>query len=703
MEIVHLEPFQYAHIKDKLENIIFCIEGPLTYVLKSYEEVVLKETEMIKLGPNSYIRVLNPVLRDEDGNVIYEELHGSHSKLAKLKFGDEEIRSSDKFPEPFPFYPGEKQVGDVSKARILGDNQALRLLAIRNFHDEWFNIDREVGKEWILPGPLIYIDRVEIEVIEEINAIIITYDKALRVRAKKDFEDANKIKRISGEEWIIRKPGTYIPSAEEEIVRTESPYILSDTTAIILQASSNFKDIYGIQRSIGEKWLLTNEITSFHIPDVYEKCLRKINKIVLNRLQYCRILNPFRDGISHYGTVEIRKGETSFFLQPEEILVNDKIEDVEILSKDEALLIMCKENFEDSTGKHVSGERWLVKGPCSYVPSVEVDILDKRERIYLSDSEGIYVRDIRTGQITMITNQSYLLEAHEELWEKEVPTDVQLLLDNDGTYDVKNPPKPSIKKRKANIITFTVPHNAVTQIFDYQSKKSKIVFGPELIKLQPHEQLTVVDISGDNPIKEKQIKSLMMRLGPDYISDTIEVETSDHAKLNLRLTYSWQFVFDKNNLEDLEKLFQVKDFVGDCCKSIASRIRGIVSSVSFDSFHKESSKIVQTGVFGKDLNGNLKTPLVFKSNNLVIKNVDIQSQEPVDKKTREILNESMKLSMFTNIKIQEAEARHRENRANQEAKGKVEKKQIEDETDLEDKRLQLLGLQAQLNKGKYFF
>ena len=117
-----------------------------------------------------------------------------------------------------------------------------------------------------------------------------------------------------------------------------------------------------------------------------------------------------------------------------------------------------------------------------------------------------------------------------------------------------------------------------------------------------------------------------MRLGPDYISDTVEVETSDHAKLLLKLTYSWQFVFDKENQEHLDKLFQVKDFVGECCKAIASRIRGIVSSVPFDDFHRESSNIVQVGVFGKDSSGKLKRPFIFKSNNLHITNVYIKSK-----------------------------------------------------------------------------
>lgn len=700
MNILHLEPFEFAHIRDKIENIIFLIEGPTTYVLKSFEDIVVASTKMIRLGPYEYVEIENPVCKKE-GKVVFEILHGNTSKLAKLRFGDQEIRSYQDYKEPFPLYPGEVKSGEIKKARILTDSQALRLEAVRNFHDPYFKVDREVGEEWILPGPLVYIDHIEIDVIQVIDAEIICDDKALRVKAKKDFTDRNGIDRISGEEWLIRTPGAYIPSAEEEIIQFESPYFLSDTKALILEATSNFTDMYGFPRSVGQKWLLTNQITSIHICDVYEKVVSQVDKIILNRWQYCRIRNPVKSGVQMYGAVEVRRGESSFFLQPDEELVNNIIEDVEILSKDEALLIMCHENFTDEEGnKRASGERWLIKGPRSYIPSVEVQILVKRERIYLSDFEGIYVRDIHSGEVKMVTNTSYLLEAHEELWQKDVPKEVELLLENDGVYSVTSPPKLIGSRDKSKIITFTVPHNSVSQVFDYKSKKTNLIFGPQLIKLGPHEQFTVLDLSGENPKTENRVKSLVLRLGPDYISDTVEVETSDHAKLLLRLTYSWQFLFDRDNQEDLEKLFQVRDFVGDCCKSIASRIRGIVSSVSFDSFHKESSNIVQVGVFGKDSHGKLKKPLFFKANNLCINNVDIQSQEPVDKKTREILNESMKLSMLTNIKIQEAEARHREDRANQEAKGKVERKQIEDTTVAEDMRLVLLELEAQLNKGK---
>lgn len=299
-----------------------------------------------------------------------------------------------------------------------------------------------------------------------------------------------------------------------------------------------------------------------------------------------------------FGRKELRKGECSFFLNPGENLLEGKCFDVQLLGEDEALLLIAREEYTDEYGTHLPGERWMVKGPRNYIPDVEVQILERRKSIPLDDNEGIYVRDIHTGEVRMVTGETYLLKAHEVEWEKTLPDDVERLIQCEtGSYSRNNPPQ--LKPRtKHLVVTYVVPHNACCQIFDYKTGENRVVFGPELIKLRPYEQFTTLDLSGSNPKTENIIKSLILRLGPDSISDHVEVETSDHARLNLRLTYSWQFVLDRSDPEQVARLFQVKDFVGDCCKSIASRIRGTVSMSSFDNFHKESSSIVQTGVFG---------------------------------------------------------------------------------------------------------
>ena len=46
-------------------------------------------------------------------------------------------------------------------------------------------------------------------------------------------------------------------------------------------------------------------------------------------------------------------------------------------------------------------------------------------------------------------------------------------------------------------------------------------------------------------------------------------------------------------------------------------MRGMVASVPFEQFHKYSTDIVRTAVFGKDKEGQLKKMLKFPANNLV--------------------------------------------------------------------------------------
>jgi major vault protein len=472
--------------------------------------------------------------------------------------------------------------------------------------------------------------------------------------------------------------------------------IIKYNEALEIVALNSFVDIYKKQRKAGETWLITSDISSTHIQDVHENIVHTKKKIVLNKWQYCRIMDPMdQNGVNQYGTKIIKKGPAAFFLQPNEKfepINGQNIAEQRVLCSDEALLVRAIKDYEDIYGKHLAGERWMIYGPRTYIDPIEIYVIEKRRTIPLDDSEGIYVRDIFTGEIKMVTGITYMLKAHEEFWSKELPKEVEFIIQSvHHSFSRKKDNLNNIKQRiSSSIVTYDIPHNSVVQIFDYKDKKNRIEFGPCALKLGPYEQFTMNALSGNIPKEENYIKSIIIRLGPDFFSDEIEVETSDHARLRLKLLYSWKFDFDRKNEADIKKLFEIKDFVGDSCKAIASRVRGVVSGVSFDSFHKDSSNIIQTGVFGLDAEGNLKKPLRFKANNLNINNIDIQSLEPIDIRTREILDKSMILSMKTNIQIQESEAKHREQLADQEAHGRVERNQFADQIELESTQLELL-------------
>jgi len=162
--------------------------------------------------------------------------------------------------------------------------------------------------------------------------------------------------------------------------------------------------------------------------------------------------------------------------------------------------------------------------------------------------------------------------------------------------------------------------------------------------------------------------------------------------LSLKLSYNWEFEFDKSNPS---KIFSVPDFVGDACKAIASRVRGSVARQTFDNFHKHSADLIREAVFDKDENGVVGNRFAFHQNNLVITNVDIQSVEPVDAKTRDALQKSVQLAIEITTKSQEATAKHDAERREQQARGKLERQKINDEAASEAQRTSLLSLQAQ--------
>ena len=93
------------------------------------------------------------------------------------------------------------------------------------------------------------------------------------------------------------------------------------------------------------------------------------------------------------------------------------------------------------------------------------------------------------------------------------------------------------------MVTFRVPYNAAVQIYDYKEKTACVMFGPELVMLRPDEQLTQLSLSSSKPKRLNVIKALCLLLGPDFCTDIITIETADHARLQLQLSYNWWALF----------------------------------------------------------------------------------------------------------------------------------------------------------------
>lgn len=172
---------------------------------------------------------------------------------------------------------------------MVTNNQAMRLRAVRDFEDG--KVKRVAGEEWQRIGPFTYIPRVEEEVVTIIKAEIIKINTALKLRAIKNCKDIDGIPRKTGEEWLIRRTGSYLPDVNEKVVETVKGQVLTDKLCLHLRALKNFTDYYKKPRKAGEEWIVTNEQAQIHIRDVYEEVVGVEKAIILSSRQYCVILN----------------------------------------------------------------------------------------------------------------------------------------------------------------------------------------------------------------------------------------------------------------------------------------------------------------------------------------------------------------------------------------------------------------------------
>jgi major vault protein len=677
--VIRIKPYFYIHILDNNTNVTRVEVGPQTFTRQDHEKLVFGPEAMIMIPPRNYCIIQNPVQRDEQGKIVREA-----GGQIRCRQGDEELRFEQ---EPFPLYPGEKLFGKVTPLQVVAPNSALKLRASRDV--EYDGVKYIAGDEWLFKGPGTYIPRVEVTVVEVVNARIVKPLQALRLKAKKRFTH-NGVVRKAGEEYLHKEIGAYIPHVDEEVVETVNAFVLTEKKSLALRAKQTFVDCFGKTRKAGEEWLVTLQDAESHIPDVSEQVVGEVPVTILSSREYAVIIDPVdaKTGKPQLGNRELRKGEASFFLRPGERL-EAGIQKVHVLETEEALLLRSREAFKDGQEARHPGDRWMIHGPTDYIPPVQVEIVEKRKLIPLDENEGIYVRDIKSGRVRAHVGSSYMLTSSEELWSKELPAVVEEQLAKEVSGAGKGK-----QRDQTRVVVYKAPHNTCVQIYDYKEKKARIVWGPDLVMLGPDEQFTVLSLSGDKPKRPHVIKSLALQLGPDFMTDVVIVETADHARLSLKLSYNWHFEVGAEG-QDAEKLFSVPDFVGDACKAIAARVRGAVAGHSFDEFHKHSAKLIRTAIFGIDEGGKIKNRFAFNQNKLVITNIDIQSVEPVDSRTRDALQKSVQLAIEITTKSQEAEARHESERREQESRGRLERQKIEDEAEAEKARTHLLTLQAE--------
>lgn len=75
-----------------------------------------------------------------------------------------------------------------------------------------------------------------------------------------------------------------------------------------------------------------------------------------------------------------------------------------VIQEDEALLLKAKHKYTDPRTKkeYEAGSRWMLKGPIDFIPENEIIVIEKRKAQPLAENEGLYVRDLETGEVKLV-------------------------------------------------------------------------------------------------------------------------------------------------------------------------------------------------------------------------------------------------------------------------------------------------------------
>ena len=152
----------------------------------------------------------------------------------------------------------------------------------------------------------------------------------------------------------------------------------------------------------------------------------------------------------------------------------------------------------------------------------------------------------------------------------------------------------------------------------------RVEIGPKKVLLDYDESLEVLELSTGKPkTTDKTMRTVYLQVNANKVSDIIDVETSDHVKVTLKLAYRVGF-----EGEDTKKWFDVSNYVKLLCDHVRSLLKNAARKKTIEEFYKAATDIIRDTILGtgsKDESGK-KIPrpgLTFEENSMKVGDVEV--------------------------------------------------------------------------------
>lgn len=463
--------------------------------------------------------------------------------------------------------------------------------------------------------------------------------------------------------------------------------------------------------------------------------------VTLEKLEYCILKNE-------QGEKKYVHGSAVVFPKPDEIFVKNpnggyKFKAIE-LSDISGIYIKIVSDYEENGKKYSSGEELFITGKDQmiYYPRPEHAIIDYNGKVLhhaiaIPEGEGRYILERKTGNIKLVKGADmYLVNPIEEvvtrrkLTEKECrlfyPGNNEVLKHN-GFNPIKNQAAPMYLTTNASFDAFgkalqpdaISDNSGFTRGNEYTKPRTvtidnkyegavaidvwtgyavnviskngsrKVVIGPTTYLLEYDETLEEIKFSSGTPkTSDTLLSDVYLRIDNNKVSDTISVRTKDFVIVQIRLSYSVDFL-----KEHIDKWFNVENYVIYLCDRMRSILKAEIKKHSIEDFYANAYEIIKKTVLSRD--GEDKG-MLFEENGMLVRDIDILSvrvedsvQKMINVRQDESVEKALELSAsekdieiarkLQEIKKEKADLEYELNHYSEELKSKMQLEIISNE------------------------
>ena len=79
--VFRIPPYHYLHVLDQTTNVTRLEVGPQIFVRKDNEVVIMSPERMVTVPPQHYCIIQNPVVRDENHQVVKDNLDQVYNRI----------------------------------------------------------------------------------------------------------------------------------------------------------------------------------------------------------------------------------------------------------------------------------------------------------------------------------------------------------------------------------------------------------------------------------------------------------------------------------------------------------------------------------------------------------------------------------------------------------------------------------------------